>query len=532
MATVLASSGGNSNHTELGVASEESKWPFVTLPSFSSWAGGGVGGWNIQRLRQLQDDISSQTTLLTIESVTFGVIVPHNQLDSWNGYSSQLASKYVLQELNSQQSMSDSSAAHQAAVDAAAVSNITPYVWNYEAGDLDTGIHDNMGNSTEKVEDRGPASEYAVSWQSTPLQPGAINYNDLASPTFQLAYQAMQESSKSSLSEIILSAPIHSDIETTPLKPYSLLLQPIFGSIVGDGKKIVGYLKAVVSWEAMLHGILPDGVAGIRVVVDSGACRTGSLTSDEEDKSIAFELDGENAVMLGAGDSHANHGSDTLLFQTHLGSSPSSPSQSSTSSILSSVTEKQGCAYSIMVYSTEEFRQGYIDQRPIWYALVGVSTVVLTATVFALYNWLVHRRQQKLMDTAARSHALVDSLFPANVRDRLMRESGNFGPRRLSVPAVEFQKAVDTKPKSTKNFLLKARSKRGLTSSGTPTTVASAMDYGGGVVANEDGNNLNTPGKLDIAKIMRSKPIADLFPRCTVLFGEFESQAATLLQPN
>lgn len=79
----------------------------------------------------------------------------------------------------------------------------------------------------------------------------------------------------------------------------------------------------------------------------------------------------------------------------------------------------------------------------------------------------VQSRNKKVENVAARSNAIVSSLFPSNVRDRLLAEN------------LEVQVSKG-----------KSRSKT-------------------------DGN-----GSLNDVAVYKSKPIADLFPETTVLFGD------------
>jgi hypothetical protein len=53
----------------------------------------------------------------------------------------------------------------------------------------------------------------------------------------------------------------------------------------------------------------------------------------------------------------------------------------------------------------------------------GGAHLVFTSLVFLLYDRLVERRQ-KVMSTAVQSSAIVSSLFPSQVRDRLFPIDG------------------------------------------------------------------------------------------------------------
>ena len=56
------------------------------------------------------------------------------------------------------------------------------------------------------------------------------------------------------------------------------------------------------------------------------------------------------------------------------------------------------------------------------YTLAVAFVFLFAISVFFMYDFFVERRQTKVMLTATQSSAIVNSLFPANVRDRLMEE--------------------------------------------------------------------------------------------------------------
>jgi class 3 adenylate cyclase len=61
----------------------------------------------------------------------------------------------------------------------------------------------------------------------------------------------------------------------------------------------------------------------------------------------------------------------------------------------------------------------HVTSEPILLTVAVVLIFVFTSMVFFLYDWLVERRQKKVMKTAVQSSAIVSSLFPSQVRDRL-----------------------------------------------------------------------------------------------------------------
>jgi hypothetical protein len=93
---------------------------------------------------------------------------------------------------------------------------------------------------------------------------------------------------------------------------------------------------------------------------------------------------------------------------------------------------------------------------------------VLTAILLFVYDKLVTRRQDKTMDSALKTSALVVSLFPENVLDRVLED------------------AV------------------------TPNT-------GEALAADDEGNHYSIEKS---GKVLMARPIADFFPDSTIMFAD------------
>lgn len=103
-----------------------------------------------------------------------------------------------------------------------------------------------------------------------------------------------------------------------------------------------------------------------------------------------------------------------------------------------------------------------------------ISLMVIVVLSFCGYDRIVQKRQSKVIDAARRSTTIVDSLFPSNVRDRILED-----------------RAVVKKPRK-------------------KTSVLNGFLFGDekGIFEQADGGSF------------KSKPIADLFPETTVLVSE------------
>lgn len=102
------------------------------------------------------------------------------------------------------------------------------------------------------------------------------------------------------------------------------------------------------------------------------------------------------------------------------------------------------------------------------------SLIVIVVLSFCCYDRLIQKRNSMVVEAANRSTAIVDSLFPSNVRDRILEDRA----------VTKARKKRDT----LKGFLF-----------GVEKSVFEAKTEEGGY---------------------KTKPIADLFPQTTILFGD------------
>lgn len=75
------------------------------------------------------------------------------------------------------------------------------------------------------------------------------------------------------------------------------------------------------------------------------------------------------------------------------------------------------CVYSISLYLSTGFDDAEKSNLPV-IAAVGISVVfIIMIATFCVYDRFVRRRNEKVVNAAARSNAILSSLFPSQVRD-------------------------------------------------------------------------------------------------------------------
>lgn len=143
---------------------------------------------------------------------------------------------------------------------------------------------------------------------------------------------------------------------------------------------------------------------------------------------------------------------------------------------------ESSCLYSLSIYPSQAFEAEYSSALP-WILVSAVAGVLLLAIVmFFVYDRLVEARQTLVLEKALQSAAIVSSLFPQTVRDRLMNAN-------LKKGEEGDLKAISA---------LRARVTRDKQSASASYTEEISGDT-----------------EADDAQV-----IADLFPNCTVLFAD------------
>jgi hypothetical protein len=143
------------------------------------------------------------------------------------------------------------------------------------------------------------------------------------------------------------------------------------------------------------------------------------------------------------------------------------------------------CQYSFYIYPTGAYQDQFHSDLPIFLTIALALVMLSMLLTFLMYDYFVWRRNDKVAGVAARSEAIVASMFPSNVRDRLFENTAN----SHSTPGT------------------KSRLKRFLSD---------------GVEFGSDENGVLGDGPA----FLRTKPIADLFPATTILFADISGFTA------
>ena len=238
--------------------------------------------------------------------------------------------------------------------------------------------------------------------------------------------------------------------------PFSLMAAPVFDSFDANQSSIVAILSSFIQWHNFFMNLLPEGSYEMIVVVENTCGQV-----------VTYILNGSDVAYLGTGDLH-----DVSMDYLEM-SSPFDVLASSVGEV------SEICSFHIRVYPSQRFYDASMSNKPTIYTVCVALIFVITSATFVIYDILVQRRQDKVETSAKRSNAIVSSLFPAQVRDRLLEDDG-------------------AKKKESKGAILRLD---------TRFTKREAEEFGN-------------------ATLLESKPIADLFPGATVMFGDISGFTA------
>ena len=161
-------------------------------------------------------------------------------------------------------------------------------------------------------------------------------------------------------------------------------------------------------WRLHFQNILPEGVDGILCVLENTLGAT-----------FRYQIDGPTVTWQGSEEydeeAHKYEVSTNIVEYLKQNAAPETRSYTSVE------LNEDFNNYNIRVFPSKTFEDEYITDRPIIYAVCAGCIFLFTSIVFLIYDYLVERRQEVVMDRAVKSTTLVSSLFPENVKEQLLQ---------------------------------------------------------------------------------------------------------------
>ncbi|CAB9519313.1 Receptor-type guanylate cyclase gcy [Seminavis robusta] len=388
-------------------------------------------------------------------------------------------------------------------------------------------------------------------WQTSPPPSEAykINYNVLSHDAIAELYQdvtTLLPLSQAAISPVLDDLPYLYGLELVEEEdqnPRSVLLIPIRDRQGGvqEAGEVVGFLQVLINWQDYITQILPgattNGRARLRNTCGQNytfLIQPGNSSSSASGVSVVdndtVDDDYTDAVVV-----------EDILSLPGTGNGSCSYSLEFANEPLESQQQQQ-----------DNNMEGILIIAMVPLALAFVVLLAMGICMTQLNDW-VEKRHNKLGVSAAKSNAIVASMFPTKIRDRLLADAntmgggGDLASSTTSASGGENKRSISSigSKRAVKKLLSNSR-KRGSSSlddigeslkdnhASDSAAIMSAADEelgaGGGADESQEcypmfkGGSERLKNYLDNGltpdEAQYSAPIADLFPNCTVLFAD------------
>ena len=328
------------------------------------------------------------------------------------------------------------------------------------------GIHKIVDDS------QGP---YFPVWETSPVLKEIINFNFRSDKIYGRGSQDAVDKKMvviGRMTDISIGSNPFSGLSKSGESLTSSIFVPTFNAIQ-DPREVVGLTVGHFRWTDYLQAEnLPPEADGIVCVL-----------ANECNQIYSFGVLSGKVVYLGQGDLH----DESFDYLEHMSDLKTLIAQTDSLLVTPSGVpiDSEYCAYSLHVYPSGTVQAKYVTNKPLVNTAVVLIVCAVTFAIFIYYDWHVESRQRVLLGRAVRSHQIISSLFPALVRDRLFGDDDEREKKeeqKVTSPSAPIQplESLENDKVRLKKFL-------------------------------HTGGHKEAEG---------SKPIADLFPDCTVLFAD------------
>jgi class 3 adenylate cyclase len=353
-------------------------------------------------------------------------------------------------------------------------------------------------------------------WTMSPVVSGLVNFNLASEQGLAEGIFASQYTQQVVIGKVTnFSNPHEADIMDAILHytpgaqnytldedPMSNIYFPIFDSY-SEGSNLVGLFASTILWASLFEDSLSPGDDGFIAFLEN-ACG----------QQFSFRIDGPEVEYLGDEDLHDKSYDGYLYEYPFENLLEAADGFTAPGSLLK--LNGNYCPYNLRIYPSGSLEDSFYTSKPIWYAFAIIFIFLLTAVVFGFYDLVMERRAERMLQTAVEARALVASLFPKQIQGRLFEQQRRVTGRMKNMQSFGSTNRIDSV---------------GLTTGSPSGSHADAEDGEGGPqqmlkrpgLVSQSTLRLKTylndsAGSQQVNKI--SRPMADLFPNTTVLFGD------------
>lgn len=165
-------------------------------------------------------------------------------------------------------------------------------------------------------------------------------------------------------------------------------------------KNTVGVVVGALRWRSLFRGLFQDSVKGVVCVVSNGFNQVFTL-----------EVNGGSVTFIGFGDLHEKKFDDMMKSMTLNFSTDLFP-----------FADNERAVYKIEVFPSSVLEPVFLTAKPAVYGAVLFVVFAFASLIFMAYDCFVESKQQLVAKSADQARALVNSLFPEVVGERLIEE--------------------------------------------------------------------------------------------------------------
>jgi Adenylate and Guanylate cyclase catalytic domain len=254
-------------------------------------------------------------------------------------------------------------------------------------------------------------------------------FDAFSDPFRRRALNAAVKKGASSLSEMRLrTEPYYEYTDFRLGEATADLYYPVF-SYDSATPRVVGAVGVEFLWSRFITGAVPPLSHLVTVVIENTCGQEYSFAIDQQTTHL---------VLQGTEDRHESKYTDWAR-------STSYEAYANLVSFSGGLNDDEFCSYKFRLHPTEELENMYYTKAPLHYAAITGAIFIFTSIVFLVYDFMVRRRQAKVMASAKRTNNIVTSLFPDTVRQRLFDRQEAVDLERQGLDTLPFHQVQDSK---------------------------------------------------------------------------------------
>ena len=274
-------------------------------------------------------------------------------------------------------------------------------IWDFDSPEeCGSALSDDITRTPVKYDTDGP---FAPVWTVSPAISGLVNKDMFGRANLEQGLQKMAATGRSVFLE---SCTLGKWFESSSEVDYSeaVIASPVYDSF-SSSASLVGYLIEVFSWKTFWQDVMPKGAQPLFLHLES-SCGHQSI----------YQVSGSKVELLSQEEDYTGEYQNMRLSSdfAEFANSQELVDEADLSSI---------CSYSINIYPTAELEQEFDSQRPLVLAFAVVAVFLVTVVLFFLFDILTTRQRNAVIENAKKQNALVSSLFPKSIQDKMLQEA-------------------------------------------------------------------------------------------------------------